>query len=62
MTLHDANSGNEIELPASSILVVREYPANQCWVETSDTAMPVIQPSESVEDVERMRKEELSHG
>jgi hypothetical protein len=56
----DANSGTVIELAASAVVSIREYPAGQCQVSTTDPSFPVIQASESVEDLERARREELA--
>jgi predicted ATP-grasp superfamily ATP-dependent carboligase len=58
--LTDANSGIDVFIPASSIVGVRkDYPGSgQTWVETNMPATPVIQCTESAEEVERLRKAE----
>ena len=58
MTLTDANSGTPVVLAASSITSIREYPAGQTEVSTTDPSFPLVQVEESVEEVERIRQEE----
>lgn len=54
ITLTDANSGTKVLLAPAAITSVREFPAGQCEVSTTDPSFPVIQVSESVEHVQRL--------
>lgn len=59
MKLTDANNNTEIEIAASAIVSVREYPPGQTNVSTTDPSFPIIQCAESVDEVRRRKKEEL---
>lgn len=60
MRVTDKLTGRAVEVSVSSVVSIREYPAGETMVSTSDPSIGVIQATESVDELVSRLHEEMS--